>query len=904
MRPSIVQHRWLRFVLLAVPLACCATLHAAEQPNIVLIMADDFGYECVTANGGQSYQTPHLDRLAAGGMRFEQCHVQPLCTPTRVQLMTGRYNVRNYLNFGTLVRTETSFAQLLKRAGYVTGICGKWQLGREPDAPGHFGFDESFLWQHTRRPPRYANPGLEHNGVPKDFTSGEYGPQLVNDFAIDFVTRHKDKPFFLYYPMILTHNPFQPTPDSPNWDPKAQGERVNQSVKHFADMTAFMDKMIGRLDAKLAELGIRDKTLLMFLGDNGTHGGVTSRLNGADYQGGKGTTTRRGHHVPFIASWPAVMKEGRVNRDLISAADFLPTICEAAGVKTPPNVDGVSFLPQLAGEQGAPRQWLYCWYSPRQRRNLTVREFAFDHGYKLYRTGQLFDLQADPFEQKPLNTAALTGDQQAAQAKLKAVLDQFRDARPVELDRQFLGEIADDSSRPHIVFVMADDMGWGQTGYRNHPLLKTPNLDAMAANGLRFERFYAGCPVCSPTRASVLTGRSPDRAGVLTHGYALRLQERTIAQALKDAGYVTGHFGKWHLNGFKGPGAPILRDDPRSPGAFGFDEWVSVTNFYDVDPLLSRAGEIEQFHGDSSEIAVAEAVKFLDKHRGAGRPMFAVVWFGTPHSPFKALPADKARFDELDEASANHYGELVALDRAVGTLRTKLRELQLADQTLLVFCSDNGGLPRISKGTVGGLRGFKGSVYEGGLRVPGIIEWPAVIQSRVTSFPACTMDLFPTVADLLDLPGDVFVRPLDGISLRPLLTAEIAERAQPIPFRFGQKLALIDNRYKLLSDDRRTGAFQLYDLHADPQESRDVSGQQPEVFLRLKRELLAWNEAVDASFAGRDYPEGKVLPADPQSISWYEAPQYAPYLSQWKDRWEFQSYLQRPGRGSGGTKKK
>lgn len=458
--------------------------------------------------------------------------------------------------------------------------------------------------------------------------------------------------------------------------------------------------------------------------------------------------------------------------------------------------------------------------------------------------------------------------------------------------------------KPHIIFVMADDMGWGQTGYRNHPVLKTPSLDAMAANGLRFERYYAGCPVCSPTRASVLTGRSPDRAGVLTHGYALRLQERTIAQALKGAGYVTGHFGKWHLNGFKGPGAPILKGDPHSPGVFGFDEWVSVTNFYDVDPLMSRSGEIEQFHGDSSEIAVAEAVKFLTKHRGAGKPMFAVVWFGTPHSPFKSLDADKAAFSTLNEASANHYGELVAMDRAVGTLRAKLRELELADNTLLVFCSDNGGLPNINPDTVGGLRGNKGSVYEGGLRVPGIIEWSAVIQPRVTSFPACTMDLFPTVADLLGLANDVFVKPLDGISLKPLMTADIGERSRPIPFRFGQKIALIGNRYKLLSDNRRTGAYQLYDLIADPKESHDISGEQPEVFASMKRDLLAWNEAVEASFAGRDYPGGKLSSPDPESIFWYDAPQYAPFLPAWKDRWEFQSYLNRAAAGAGGKKKK
>lgn len=410
---------------------------AEAKPNIILIMVDDFGYECLTANGGQSYQTPNLDRLAATGMRFEQCHVQPLCTPTRVQLMTGLYNVRNYLNFGTLPRTETTFAQLLKQAGYRTGICGKWQLGREVDSPRHFGFDESCLWQHTRRPPRYANPGLEYNGVEKDFSAGEYGPKLVNDFALDFVTRHKAEPFFLYYPMMLTHDPFQPTPDSRDWDPKATGENVRRNAKHFTDMTAYMDKMIGQLDAKLGELGIRDNTLLLMIGDNGTGRGVSSRFQEADYAGGKGTTTTRGTHVPFIASWPSVMKQPRINRDLISSVDFLPTLCQVAGIAAPEKTDGVSFLPQLRGESGQPRDWLYCWYSPRQGADLKVSEFAHDRDYKMYRDGRLFDLATDPFEQRPLEAPAL--DQPAAvaaKAKLQPVLDRFQDARPAELDRR------------------------------------------------------------------------------------------------------------------------------------------------------------------------------------------------------------------------------------------------------------------------------------------------------------------------------------------------------------------------------------------------------------------------------------------------------------------------------------
>jgi arylsulfatase A len=429
-----------RFAVLAVSLcsALVSSFAAEQRPNIILIMVDDFGYECITANGGESYQTPVIDKLAATGVRFENCHVQPLCTPTRVQLMTGRYNVRNYINFGTLLRTETTFGHLMKNAGYATAVCGKWQLGHEVDSPQHFGFDKSCLWQQTRRPPRYANADLEYNGIEKDFNNGEYGPELVNNFALEFITENKTKPFFLYYPMILTHNPFQPTPDSPDWDPKTDGENKQQSPQHFADMTAYMDKMVGRVVSKLDELGIRDNTLLLFLGDNGTNSGITSKFKGRDYKGGKGSTNSHGTHVPLVASWPGVIKQGRVSGDLVSSADFLPTICAAAGVEVPATVDGVSFLPQLKGDTGKPRDWLYTWYSPRQSKNMDVKEYAFDQRFKLYRTGEFFDMFTDDSEKRDIAAIALATDAAAAKVKLQGVLDQFKDARPAELDKQFM----------------------------------------------------------------------------------------------------------------------------------------------------------------------------------------------------------------------------------------------------------------------------------------------------------------------------------------------------------------------------------------------------------------------------------------------------------------------------------
>lgn len=446
--------------------------------------------------------------------------------------------------------------------------------------------------------------------------------------------------------------------------------------------------------------------------------------------------------------------------------------------------------------------------------------------------------------------------------------------------------------RPHIVLVMADDQGWGETSYNGHPILKTPNLDAMAASGLRFDRFYAGAPVCSPTRASVLTGRSNNRTGVQSHGYALRLQEKTLAQALQRAGYRTGHFGKWHLNGLRGPGVPVLASDDHRPGAFGFDTWLSVTNFFDRNPILSREGQFEDFQGDSCEIVIDEALQFIEQQVASDQPSFSVVWFGTPHSPFVAADEDMLPFASLDNASRHHYGELVALDRSIGTLRSRLRALDIADNTLLWYCSDNGGLPRIEPETVGGLRGFKGSLYEGGLRVPSIIEWPsAITQPRVTNYPAVVMDIFATIADIVDLPAEAMLQPTDGISLTELFIAELQSRPKPIPFNYMGNTALVDNNYKLIHFEKNADRYELYDLSADPKEMHDLAAERSDVLERLQGELTAWQRSLQASVEGADYPEGKVRDGEPEPRDWTDVKEYEPYFEDWRNRPEYQSRL-------------
>ena len=420
---------------LGISLMLASIAVAVDRPNIILILADDLGYETLGANGGTSYQTPALDQLAASGMRFNQCYAQPLCTPTRVQLMTGRSNARNYISFGRMDPMAVTFANHFQQAGYATCIAGKWQLGKDLELPKKFGFGEYCLWQHTRRPPRYANPGLEINGVSKDFTNGEYGPDLVSDYALDFIARQKSKPFLLYYTMMLTHDPYQPTPDSKDWDPKAQGEKVNHLPEHFSDMVTYMDKLIGKLIAQLDKCGLRDNTLVLFMGDNGTGAGVRSMMGERVVIGQKGKTVDAGMHVPLIANWPGHIAKGTVCENLVDTTDLFPTLCEAAALKltNPGQLDGRSFFPQLLGNPGHPREWIYSWYSPRQGSDMSVLSFAFDQRFKLYRDGRFFDRAKDAEEKSPLQVSALSGDAAKAAKALQSAIDQFKNARPATL---------------------------------------------------------------------------------------------------------------------------------------------------------------------------------------------------------------------------------------------------------------------------------------------------------------------------------------------------------------------------------------------------------------------------------------------------------------------------------------
>jgi arylsulfatase A len=351
--------------------------------------------------------------------------------------MTGIYNVRNYLEFGVLSRSVTTFAHLLKKSDYTTCIAGKWQLGGQPDAAQHFGFDQACLWQHTikdnktsGRDNRYANPAIDINGKTVALPKGSFGPDVCSDFICDFMEKHKGKPFLVYYPMILTHCPFVPTPDFRDWNPESRGSKSYKGdAKYFGDMVAYMDKMVGKITDKLDALGLRENTLILFTGDNGTDYPIVSELNGRQVAGGKGSMTDAGTRVPLIANWPGVASEGKVCSDLVDFSDFLPTLCESADVSIPSNlnIDGRSFLPQIKGQKGEPREWIYSWYLPRG--GSTSSEWARNQRYKLYRTGEFYDVGKDVLESEPLTD--YSPEAQQARVMLQAALDQYKDARPL-----------------------------------------------------------------------------------------------------------------------------------------------------------------------------------------------------------------------------------------------------------------------------------------------------------------------------------------------------------------------------------------------------------------------------------------------------------------------------------------
>ena len=416
-------------------------LSAKNPKNIVLIMADDIGVECFGSYGGTSYKTPNIDRLASTGLRFTHAYSQPLCTPTRLEIMTGRENHRNWMYFGIMPPKEKTFGHMMQGFGYKTCMAGKWQLQSydPPDFPNaderrgkgmhpkDAGFDSYALFHslHTEdKGSRYADPTYLSDGELHKELKGQYGEDLSVDFLLKFMGKNRDEKMFLYYPMALPHWPMNPTPSSEAW--KDSSRRLEADEKYFPDMVEYMDTIVGRFVDGVEKLGLRDDTLILFYSDNGTDQRIYSRFKGKKVRGGKNRTTQTGIRVPLIANWPNGIESG-LNSDLVESSDFLPTLAALAGKKVPSDwqIDGMSFEPQLFGDKGPVRDWAFFWYDPRpgwDKEKFSRSIFALDHDYKLFSDGRMYEISGADLKEEQLDLSKLTPEAEVARRKLKGAI--------------------------------------------------------------------------------------------------------------------------------------------------------------------------------------------------------------------------------------------------------------------------------------------------------------------------------------------------------------------------------------------------------------------------------------------------------------------------------------------------
>lgn len=446
---------------------------------------------------------------------------------------------------------------------------------------------------------------------------------------------------------------------------------------------------------------------------------------------------------------------------------------------------------------------------------------------------------------------------------------------------------ANEGRAPNVILLMSDDQGWGDVGFNGNEKIHTPHLDAMAVAGVRFDRFYASAPLCSPTRGGCLTGRYPFRFGVLAaHTGGMRVGEITIAEMLKSKGYRTGFFGKWHLGWVKESDAGS-RGFHSPPSQHGFDTHFATTSAVPTwDPAVTPAdwsgwgakpGEpwkggapyvqdgVEvtvNMAGDDSRVIMDRVIPFIEESRG--RPFFATVWFHAPHEPVVAGPEYRKRYAKHGSARQNLYGCITAMDEQIGRLRTRLDELELTRSTIVFFCSDNGLADNLTKkgvASAGPFKGHKHTLYEGGLLVPACAVWPGVIPAGKTTDVRCsTVDYFPTIAKLA---GYEFKskdkRPIDGIDLMPVIRGEVESRPTDLFFGYrrlhdgidGQ--AIISGNWKLLREAKPEGRTRLYNLAKDPHEEHDLAGTQPDQVRLLLGRMQSIDRECQLSRDGADY---------------------------------------------------
>ncbi len=916
---QFVTQRKLAFLVLLL-LASTTVLRAqsVERPNVLILFSDDQRADAVGAHGNPHIRTPNIDALVERGFSFRRAYVMgshhgAVCAPSRAMLMTGRNLFRVYDNLDSV----DTFPQRLQEVGYETFGTGKWHQSREAFVKS-FGFGKNIFFggmdDHFRTDvtDRLAD-GTFTEPEPRGYSTTVFADAAIA-FIEDYATSDRQAPFLAYVSFTAPHDPRTPPdeflelyegedmPLPSNFMPQhpfdlgpmsmavrdehlapwpRTTEVVREQIAEYYGLITHLDSEIGRILQTLERTGLSEKTVVIFAADNGLALGSHGMM-------GKQSLYEHSTHVPLIITGPGV-PHGESNA-LTYLYDLAPTILEITGASTLPRMDGHDLSPIWRGELQFVRKTLFTAFHDRQR---AVR----DDRWKLIRYPridftQLFDLMRDPHE---LDNVAGDSRQRRRVEDMTRLLESWQqrmgdphaltvaEVDPMAYDyqrierkpdqwqpdwvlRKYFPELAAERP-PNVIVIFADDLGYADVGVYGAEGYETPNLDRMAAEGIRFTSFYAVNPACTPSRAALLTGMYPDRVGlpeVLFPGSTVGLNpdEITIAELLKSRGYATAAIGKWHLGDH-----PVFL-----PTNHGFDTFFGLPYSNDMSPdslnnprsnasrypplPLLRDTVIVEREPDQSKLTsryTDEAMAFMETHRDT--PFFVYLPHTFPHVPLYASD------DFRNSTRQGLYGDVIAeIDASVGEILAALDRLELDRQTIVFFTSDNG--PWLVMGNHGGSAGpfreGKATTFEGGHRVPSIVRWPERIAPGTVSDAMITaMDLTPTIAEIagVDLPRGLA---FDGHDLSGILTGD-SDAASPYDhfffYRSGELRGVRSGRWKLHVPHRyasmdggeagrdglpgtynyREQGLALYDLDTDPGETTDVAQRHPEIVDRLLR---------------------------------------------------------------------
>lgn len=925
------HQRWSLLLLIAIAVVANVFSQASaanRPPNFVVIFTDDQGYGDLGCFGGKHVRTPRIDQMAAEGSRLTSFYVAaPVCTPSRAALMTGCYPKRIDMatgsNFGVLLAGDTkglnpdeiTIAETLKTVGYTTGIFGKWHLGDQPEfLPTQQGFDEYFgiPFSHDIHP---FHPRQQHFQFPplallKNETVIEMDPDAdfltkrITEHAVSFIERHKDEPFFLYVPHPIPHKPLHVSP--PFMKGVAAGitdklKQENGSIDYktrdrlFHQAIAEIDWSVGRILDTLKQQGLDENTLVIFTSDNGPAVGSAGPLRGR-----KGSTFEGGMRESTVIRWPGKIPAGKSNDKLMTTMDLLPTFAKLAGAKVPADrvIDGKDIWPTLTGEAPTPHQ---AFFYHRGNTLSAVRAGKWKLHVRNGKPTQLYDLEEDIGEQKNVirsHTEVVRKLSGYLSTFAKDIAANRRPAAFVENPKPLsltvdktapeaphgsqqnnsaahtppTGKRSAANGKPNFVVIFADDLGYGDISCYSPKGVRTPHLDALAANGFRCTDFFVPANVCSPSRAALLTGRYPMRCGMPVartevpgskyKDYGFAPEEITIPELLKPAGYRSLMVGKWHLG---------MDVEGSHPIDAGFDEHLGIPSNYERNRgpnynTLYRGKKVEERNVACEELTqryTDEVVAFIEQRRD--EPFFIYVSHHIVHSPLRP----RKKF--VGSSKKGRYGDFIKeLDHSTGRIMQAIRDAGLDDNTLVVFTSDNGPT---RAGSTGGLNGGKYCTMEGGHRVPGIFHWPGKIApGKVSGATMTSMDLLPLFCELADVepPSD---RKVDGKNILPILQGQ--ETATPHRFLYyynGTNLqAVREGDWKLhLPRTPKDQPFwskkplpgrgfvtldehRLFDLKNDVGEKHNVADRNPEIVARLKKQAeIIRAELGDVNTTGSD----------------------------------------------------